>query len=477
MLMRYLRPLPALAGAAIMFTTINVSAAERPDSFADQVERLSPAVVNISTTTIVNDAPAMDMPQFPPGSPFEDFFRNFGDKNQQRRASSLGSGFIIDDAGIVVTNFHVIENAEEITVTLADETAFTAEVLGQDQKTDIAVLKIDPGDTDLTAVPFGDSDSLRVGDWVLAIGNPFGLGGTVTAGIVSARGRDIGNGPYDDFIQTDASINRGNSGGPLFNTDGEVIGINTAIFSQSGGSVGIGFAISSNLAKRVTTQLAEFGTTRRGWLGVFIQEVTPDIADSLGLDSAGGALVSSVNEKSPADDAGLEPGDVITSFDGKMIDKMRDLPRIVAETDIGATVDVELMRGGKMMTVQVTIGELEKAELVGLVGEEEAKGDVESFDKLGFSVDNLTPELAAELGLDSEAKGVVVTEVVEGGPASAKGLEVGNIVKRFGQRRVESAADLAKSVADTLDAGRAGVLLLVENDGRERFIQIGFAKE
>ena len=477
MLMRYLRPLPALAGAAIMFTTINVSAAERPDSFADQVERLSPAVVNISTTTIVDDAPAMDMPQFPPGSPFEDFFRNFGDKNQQRRASSLGSGFIIDDAGIVVTNFHVIENAEEITVTLADETAFTAEVLGQDQKTDIAVLKIDPGDTDLTAVPFGDSDSLRVGDWVLAIGNPFGLGGTVTAGIVSARGRDIGNGPYDDFIQTDASINRGNSGGPLFNTDGEVIGINTAIFSQSGGSVGIGFAISSNLAKRVTTQLAEFGTTRRGWLGVFIQEVTPDIADSLGLDSAGGALVSSVNEKSPADDAGLEPGDVITSFDGKMIDKMRDLPRIVAETDIGATVDVELMRGGKMMTVQVTIGELEKAELVGLVGEEEAKGDVESFDRLGFSVDNLTPELAAELGLDSEAKGVVVTEVVEGGPAFAKGLEVGNIVKRFGQRRVESAADLAKSVADTLDAGRAGVLLLVENDGRERFIQIGFAKE
>jgi len=477
MLMRYLRPLPALAGAAIMFTTVNVGAAERPDSFADQVERLSPAVVNISTTTIVNDAPAMDMPQFPPGSPFEDFFRNFGDKNQQRRASSLGSGFIIDDAGIVVTNFHVIENAEEITVTLADETSFTAEVLGQDQKTDIAVLKIDPGDADLTAVPFGDSDSLRVGDWVLAIGNPFGLGGTVTAGIVSARGRDIGNGPYDDFIQTDASINRGNSGGPLFNTDGEVIGINTAIFSQSGGSVGIGFAISSNLAKRVTTQLAEFGTTRRGWLGVFIQEVTPDIADSLGLDVAGGALVSSVNEKSPADDAGLEPGDVITSFDGKMIDKMRDLPRIVAETDIGVTVDVELMRGGKMMTVQVTIGELEKAELVGLVGEEEAKGNVETFDRLGFSVDNLTPELAAELGLDSESKGVVVTEVVEGGPAFAKGLEVGNIVKRFGQRRVESAADLAKSVADTLEAGRAGVLLLVENDGRERFIQIGFAKE
>ena len=219
----------------------------------------------------------------PPGSPFEDFFRNFGDKNQQRRAASLGSGFIIDDAGLVVTNFHVIENAEEITVTLANETVFTAEVLGQDQKTDIAVLKIDPGDTELTAVPFGNSDSLRVGDWVLAIGNPFGLGGTVTAGIVSARGRDIGNGPYDDFIQTDASINRGNSGGPLFNLDGEVIGINTAIFSQSGGSVGIGFAISANLAINVVDQLEEFGRTRRGWLGVFIQEVTPEIAESLGL--------------------------------------------------------------------------------------------------------------------------------------------------------------------------------------------------
>ena len=480
MLMRLLRPLPAIAGAAIMFVTLDISAAERPDSFADQVEQLSPAVVNISTTTIVNDGQPMDMPQFPPGSPFEEFFKNFGDNNRQRRAASLGSGFIIDDAGIVVTNFHVIENAEEITVTLADETSFVAEVLGQDQKTDIAVLKIDPGDTDLTAVPFGDSDDLRVGDWVLAIGNPFGLGGTVTAGIVSARGRDIGNGPYDDFIQTDASINRGNSGGPLFNTDGEVIGINTAIFSQSGGSVGIGFAISSNLAKRVTQQLAEYGTTRRGWLGVFIQEVTPDIAESLGLDESAGALVSSVNEKSPADAAGLEPGDVIISFDGKMIEKMRDLPRIVAETDIGATVDVELVRNGRDMTVQVTLGELEKAELVGLVGnEEQDKGPSksESFDKLGFTVENLTASLAEEFGLDPETTGVIVTEVAEGGPASAKGLAVGNIIKRFGQRRVEDAADLAKSVADTLEAGRAGVLLLVENEGRERFIQIGFAKE
>ena len=476
MLMRMLRPMPALAGLVIMFMTLEAGAADRPESFADQVERLSPAVVNISTTTIVNGGPNMDMPQVPPGSPFEDFFKNFGDNDRKRRASSLGSGFIIDDAGIVVTNFHVIENAEEITVTLSDETVFTAEVLGQDQKTDIAVLKIDPGDTELTAVPFGDSDSLRVGDWVLAIGNPFGLGGTVTAGIVSARGRDIGNGPYDDFIQTDASINRGNSGGPLFNVEGEVIGINTAIFSQTGGSVGIGFAISSNLAKRVTTQLAEYGTTRRGWLGVFIQEVTPDIAESLGLDEATGALVSTVNESSPAQAAGLEPGDVIISFDGKAIEKMRDLPRIVAETEIGATVAVELIRNGSRMSVDVTLGELEKAELVGIVGEE-SQGDAESFEKLGFSVDNLNADLAAELGLDENMRGVVVTEVEEGSPAFDKGLQPGDVIKRFGQRRVENAADLAKSVAETLESGRAGVLLLVESEGRERFIQIGFAKE
>ena len=477
MLMRLLRPLPALAGAAIMFVTLDISAAERPDSFADQAEALSPAVVNISTTTIVNDGPSADMPQFPPGSPFEDFFRNFGDDNRQRRASSLGSGFIIDDAGIVVTNFHVIENAEEITVTLADETTFVAEVLGQDQKTDIAVLKIDPGDTQLTAVPFGDSDNLRVGDWVLAIGNPFGLGGTVTAGIVSARGRDIGNGPYDDFIQTDASINRGNSGGPLFNLDGEVIGINTAIFSQSGGSVGIGFAISSNLAKRVTQQLAEYGTTRRGWLGVFIQEVTPEIAESLGLDEAGGALVSSVNDKSPAKAAGLEPGDVITSFDGKKIDRMRDLPRIVAETDIGAKVKVELFRQGKRETVTVTLGELEKAELAGVIKNGSGQSDEFSFGSLGFSVANLNAALAEELGLDSDAIGVVVREVVPGSPAADKGLTVGDILRRYGQRPIDDAASLAADIKKAETAGRSGVLLLIERDGRERFIQISFAKK
>ena len=484
MLMTILRPLqharaamiPAVAGFVVMFISVTVIAGERPDSFADQAEKLSPAVVNISTTTIVSEGPSSDMPQFPPGSPFEEFFKNFGDNDRKRRASSLGSGFIIDKKGIVVTNYHVIENAEEITVVLSDDQSFKAEVLGQDKKTDIAVLKIDPDGVDLAAVEFGDSDRLRVGDWVLAIGNPFGLGGTVTAGIVSARGRDIGNGPYDDFIQTDASINRGNSGGPLFNLEGEVIGINTAIFSQSGGSVGIGFAISSNLAKRVTAQLEEFGTTRRGWLGVFIQEVTPDIADSLGLESAEGALVSSINEKSPADTAGIEPGDVIVSFDGKRIQKMRDLPRIVAETDIGAKVAVELFREGKSMTVTVELGELEKAELVGMA-ETDADADKQSFGSLGFSVENLTADLATEMDLDAELTGVVVTEVIAGSPAAQKGLEPGDVIRRFGQRRVETAAAFADAVGKAKDSGRSGILILVEREGNQRFVQIGFANE
>ncbi len=482
MLMTILRPLqhvkstivPTVAGLAVLFMSVTVVAGERPDSFADQAEKLSPAVVNISTTTIVSEGPSSDMPRFPPGSPFEEFFKNFGDNERKRRASSLGSGFIIDKKGIVVTNFHVIENAEEITVILSDDQSFKAKVLGQDQKTDIAVLKIDPEDVELTAVEFGDSDSLRVGDWVLAIGNPFGLGGTVTAGIVSARGRDIGNGPYDDFIQTDASINRGNSGGPLFNLEGEVIGINTAIFSQSGGSVGIGFAISSNLAKRVASQLEEFGTTRRGWLGVFIQEVTPDIADSLGLESAEGALVSSVNEKSPADTAGIEPGDVIVSFDGRNIEKMRDLPRIVAETDIGAEVVVELFREGKLMTISVELGELEKAELVGTT-EDSADDDTQSFDSLGLSVKNLTADLAAELGLDGALTGVVVTEVIVGSPAAEKGLERGDVIRRFGQRRVETTAAFADAVGEARNSGRSGILILVEREGNQRFMQIAFS--
>ncbi|MGB0810793.1 MAG: Do family serine endopeptidase, partial [Candidatus Puniceispirillaceae bacterium] len=324
-----------------------------------------------------------------------------------------GSGFIIDSAGIVVTNNHVIENADEISVVLANDESFEAEVIGRDAKTDIAVLRIDPGDSKLTAVSFGDSDGLRVGDWVMAIGNPFGLGGTVTAGIVSARGRDIGSGPYDDYIQTDASINRGNSGGPLFNLEGEVIGINTAIFSQTGGSVGIGFAISANLATQVVSQLQDYGRTRRGWLGVFIQEVTEDIADSLGLEEAKGALIASVTETGPADEAGLQAGDVIIRFDGKEVSKSRDLPRIVAETPVEATVDVDVVRDGKMRTLSVTLGELEQAENGGLLSRSGKTDPAEEtmLEGIGLAVAPLTAELAEEYGLTADENTIVVVDV------------------------------------------------------------------
>ena len=322
------------------------------------------------------------MPQFPPGSPFEEFFKDFferqrpggnGDNDEggnrpTRRVFSLGSGFVVDPSGIVITNNHVIAEADEITVIFSDNTRRKAEVLGRDAKTDLAVLQLkqEPGDGELPFVTLGDSDKSRVGDWVMAIGNPFGLGGSVTAGIISARSRNINAGPYDDFIQTDASINRGNSGGPLFNMDGEVIGVNTAIFSPSGGSVGIGFSIASNLAKPVIEQLREYGKTRRGWLGVRIQPVTDEIAESLALDEPRGALVASVFEPGPAAEAGFEPGDVILKFDGQEVPIVRALPRIVAETGIGKAVAVEVWRKGKMVTLSVKIGELKEDEVAAL---------------------------------------------------------------------------------------------------------------
>ena len=454
-------------------------AADRPDSFADLAERLSPAVVNISTTMVVRNNDRPQLPQFPEGSPFEDFFREFEDKGERsRRAQSLGSGFIIDAAGIVVTNNHVIENADEISVILANDESFDAEVIGRDAKTDIAVLRIDPGDTALKAVSFGDSDSLRVGDWVMAIGNPFGLGGTVTAGIVSARGRDIGSGPYDDYIQTDASINRGNSGGPLFNLEGEVIGINTAIFSQTGGSVGIGFAISANLATQVVKQLQDFGRTRRGWLGVFIQEVTEDIADSLGLDEAKGALVASVTETGPADEAGLQAGDVIIRFDGKDVSKSRDLPRIVAETPVEAEVKVDVVRDGKVKTVTVTLGELEQAENGGLLSR---SGTSEPADEtvladIGLAVSPLTTELASQFGLDADETTIVVVDVAADSPAAEKGVQPGDIIRRLNQSAISSVSQLVEGVEKAKDSGRKGVLMLIESEGQTRFVQISFAQ-
>ena len=346
-----------------------------PDSFADLAAKLLPAVVNISSTQAAQaraGAPGAgpEIPMFPPGSPFEQFFKDFLNRNRpggpageattsrrpDRRMQSLGSGFIIDASGLVVTNNHVIDGADEITVTLQDNTSLKAKVLGRDETGDIALLQVKP-DKPLPAVQFGDSDTERVGDWVLAIGNPFGLGGTVTAGIVSARGRDIRQGPYDDFIQTDAAINRGNSGGPLFNMDGQVIGMNTAIYSPSGGSIGIGFSIPANMVKAVVAQLKDFGHPRRGWLGVRIQQVTPDIAESLGLKDASGAMVAGVNDGGPADKAKIRNGDIILKFNNQDVKEMRSLPRIVADSEVGKSVPVLLWRDGKEVTVQATLAE------------------------------------------------------------------------------------------------------------------------
>src|SRR5579871_2009231 len=371
------------AGAAVMAAVTLVSPpaqARGPDNIADVAEKVINAVVNISTSQSVDThSTATPPPLLPPGSPFEEFFDEFfknrrnqqgGDNNQNRpnsprRVNSLGSGFIIDPSGIVVTNNHVIADADEVTVILNDGTRLKADILGRDTKVDLALLRVKP-EKPLTAVQFGDSDKLRLGEWVVAIGNPFSLGGTVTAGIVSARNRDINSGPYDNYIQTDAAINRGNSGGPLFNLEGEVIGINTAIISPSGGSIGIGFAVPSDTALPVLNQLRQYGETRRGWLGVRIQQVTDDIADSLGIKPPRGALIAGVDDKGPAKPAGIEPGDVVVKFDGRDVKEMHDLPRMVADTPVGKVVDVIVIRKGKEETHKVTIGRLEDGEKVAL---------------------------------------------------------------------------------------------------------------
>jgi serine protease Do len=365
----------ALVTPAVCFVE-PAAARNAPDSFADLAARLLPAVVNVSSTQTITakagsgPGAGPEMPMFPPGSPFEQFFKDFLNRNRQgqggnggadnqpapRRAQSLGSGFIIDPAGYIVTNNHVIEGADEVSVTLQDNTTLKAEIVGRDESGDIALLKV-KSDKPLPTVEFGDSAQSRVGDWVLAIGNPFGLGGTVTAGIVSARGRDIHQGQYDDFIQTDASINRGNSGGPLFNMDGQVIGINTAIFSPSGGSIGIGFSIPSNMAKNTVAQLREYGHARRGWLGVKIQQVTPDIAESLGLKDAAGAMVAGTTDGGPAEKAQIHSGDIILKFDGQDVKEMHNLPRIVADSEVGKEVPVVLWRDGKEVTVQTVLAE------------------------------------------------------------------------------------------------------------------------
>lgn len=483
-------PLPAVTPAAPVAGDAKINIPQQhPASFADLADQLLPSVVNISTTQILNkqkdgdDTQALpDLPTFPPGSPFEDFFKDFFERNKQgngggapRRATSLGSGFIIDGSGMIVTNNHVIEDADEITVILHDNTELKAELIGRDTKTDIALLRVKPAKP-LPAVTWGDSDGMRVGDWVLAIGNPFGLGGTVTQGIISARARDINAGPYDDFIQTDASINRGNSGGPMFNLDGQVIGINTAIFSPSGGSVGIGFAIPANLAKNVVAQLKDKGKITRGWIGVRIQQVTDDIAKSLGLPKTEGALVSSVTAKGPAADAGVKNGDVIIKFNGRDVAEMRRLPRVVAETNIGAKVPVTVWRDGKALELTMKVAEL-PADLADDKQEQtnkEEKADpakAVNIDALGLKVAVLTPALRQRYELDDRTKGVVIVDINNASDAAAKGLQPGDVIVEAAQTEVKDPADLDKLAATAKKSGKP-ILLLVERSGDARFVAV-----
>jgi len=451
-----------------------------PDSFADMVEDLLPAVVNISSTQKA-EAPSdyPDMPQFPPGSPLEDFFDEFMDKRGMGTPTtppaSLGSGFIIDaEKGIVVTNNHVVKDADEVRVIFHDDESVEAEVIGRDEKTDLAILKVTT-DKKLTAVKFGDSNVLRVGDWVVAIGNPFGLGGTVTAGIVSARSRDIHSGPYDDYIQTDASINRGNSGGPMFNLKGEVIGINTAIFSPTGGSVGIGFAIPSALAQPVVDQIVEFGRTRRGWIGVRIQTVTEEIAESLGLKKPHGALVASITEGGPAEKAGLKPGDIILEFNGKKIKEMREVPRIVAETKINTDVPLVIWRDNKEVKSKISVAELEKAEDEGLLGSvagssETAKGV--DIDKLDITVSSLNDALRQEFGVPSTVSGIIVTKVDPSSEAARKGIDQGDVIVDIDQQPVKDAENANDIIRRAAKNGRSSVLLLINREGDVSFVAL-----
>jgi len=490
---RWLLILPLAALLAWMPAPADARGA--PDSFADLVETLLPAVVNISTTQKIQQSARSEGPQapqfqFPEGSPFRDFFDQFnrrrggegggGRRHPPRNATSLGSGFIIDVEGYVVTNNHVIEGADEITVILHNGKRYKATIVGRDKKTDMALLKID-AEEKLTAVSFGDSAKARVGDWVIAIGNPLGLGGTVTAGIISARGRDIRSGPYDDYIQTDAPINRGNSGGPLFDIEGKVIGINTAILSPSGGSIGIGFSIPSNMAKNVLGQLREFGTTRRGWLGVRIQTVSPEIAESLGLDNPRGALVAGVMKNSPAEAAGVKQGDVIIQFDTGAVTESRKLPRMVAETNVGKDVPVVVWRDGKEVSLTVRLGELEKVDQASLTvrGSRRDKSGKTSrvVDELGLALSPVTPALTKKYKFDEDTKGVVITDVRNESDAAEKRLQPGDIIVEVNQEPVATPGDVVKHVERAREKGRKMVLLLIEKEGNMRFIPLRIEKE
>ncbi|MFY0613282.1 MAG: Do family serine endopeptidase [Hyphomicrobiaceae bacterium] len=453
--------------------------ARGPVSVAPIAEQLVDAVVNISTSQSVKGPGGKPLPRVPDGSPFEDLFEDFfkkrrGKRGQPRKVSSLGSGFVIDGKeGLIVTNNHVIEGADEITIIFRNGSKLKVEkVLGKDTKTDLALLKVNPI-RPLKDVKFGSSEKLRVGDWVMAVGNPFGLGGSVSVGIISAKQRDIQSGPYDDYLQTDAAINKGNSGGPLFNMDGEVIGVNTAIISPTGGSIGIGFSVPSDVAIVVLDQLRQFGETRRGWLGVNIQSVSEDIAPSLKVEPGRGALVASVSPGGPAEKAGIKPGDVIVRFAGKVVRSVRALPRIVAQTAHGSTVEVEVAREGKREVLAVVVGRLDE-DAKGKKkrsSDKELKTDQKSL--LGLKVEPLTDALRKKYQYGADAKGVVVTDVATPSPAARKDIKVGQLIIEAAQEPVRNAKDIARAIATSRKSGRRAVLLRVEDGaGKLRFVAL-----
>ncbi|GAB1715572.1 MAG: Peptidase S1C, Do [Nitrobacter sp.] len=476
--------LAALCLGAVSALISAPALARGPEGIADVAEKVIDAVVNISTTQTIEaeGGESRVIPQLPPGSPFEEFFDDFF-KNRRsgkdggllpHKTNSLGSGFIIDPAGIVVTNNHVIADSDEINVILNDGTKVKAEIVGVDKKTDLAVLKFKPPHP-LTAVKFGDSDKLRLGEWVIAIGNPFSLGGTVTAGIVSARNRDINNGPYDSYIQTDAAINRGNSGGPLFNLDGEVVGVNTLIISPSGGSIGIGFAVPSKTVAGVVDQLRRFGELRRGWLGVRIQQVTDEIADSLNVKPARGALVAGVDDKGPAKPAGIEPGDVVIAFDGKDIKEPKDLSRMVADTAVGKTVDIVIIRKGKEETRKVTLGRLDDGDKATPVSVKTRPDDERPVTQkaLGLDLAVLSKDLRTRYKIKDSVKGVVITDVEADSDAAEKRLSAGDVIVEVAQEAVSSASDIRKRIDRLKKDGKKAVLLMVSNGAGElRFVAL-----
>ena len=466
--------------SVLMLLSLSAYARGAPESFADLAEELSPSVVNITTSTTIAGVTDQARPQIPEGSPFEDLFRDFfnngeGGQARPRRSSALGSGFVVSSDGYIVTNNHVIDKADEIVIEFFDGKELVAKLVGRDPKTDIAVLKVEASEP-LPFVGFGDSDIARVGDWVMAIGNPLGQGFSVSAGIISARNRTLRSGPYDDFIQTDAAINRGNSGGPLFNMNGEVIGVNTAIISPNGGSIGLGFSMSSRVVGRVVKQLKEYGETRRGWLGVQIQDIDSDMAEALGLDEVSGALVSGVPE-GPGADAGIQSGDVIISFDGVEVEDTRGLVTAVGNADVGKVVRVIIFRDGKTKTIKVTLGRREAAEKEKLVPVVKAPEKIKETEKLGMKLLTINSESRTQLNLPEDLEGVAVLDVSETSDAFEKGLRAGDVIVEAGRTKIADVNDISEIFENAIEAGRKSILLLVLRGDNSRFVGLSLSEK